>query len=69
VGLRAGLDAVAKRKVPSLPVRSLVTTLTELSLLHPGRGRVTKVVWQENLPLPYFFLLDKTSVQITHILL
>jgi hypothetical protein len=41
VGLRAGLDAVARRKIagpcwelnPSLVVRSLVTTLTELPRL------------------------------------
>jgi hypothetical protein len=44
VGRRAGLKLVEKRKIPSLcresnpdrPSRSLVTTPTELSLLHEG---------------------------------
>jgi hypothetical protein len=46
VGLSAGLDAVAKRKIPSLcresypgfPARSLVSVLIELSRLPSLRG-------------------------------
>jgi hypothetical protein len=53
VGPRAGLNAVAKRKIPSpcgesnsdRPVRSLVTILTELSRFLMGYGSEKKIPW------------------------